>query len=254
MNFDILQSSVYSPSNLIILTGLPVEVCFAIRIFQSGLLFALLTLVKRASTPWCLIFNLRLSFPMHGNRERSTWDAAKMPQIAPLNWALPVAPLHHRDGFVSIWSTFIVSTSRWYIIRRIFWWNYLYTLAKCEYLERNLYSYPEMQQWNTVKNWKTKLQSNELIFYSILIMQTFSHKWKNNSQRRSIKIIRPWKFRTNLKIIKFPRTRNLWKRDLMKRNTSRKGIRWHSWYLSKEIRRGRRKFHGNRPATYLSYR
>ena len=81
-----------------------------------------------------------------------------------------------------------------------------------------------MQQWNTVKNWKTKLQSNELIFYSILIMQTFSHKWKNNSQRRSIKIIRPWKFRTNLKIIKFPRTRNLWKRDLMKRNTSRKGM------------------------------
>lgn len=70
-------------------------------------------------------------------------------------------------------------------------------------------------------------------------MQTFSHKWKNNSQRRSIKIIRPWKFRTNLKIIKFPRTRNLWKRDLMKRNTPREGIRWHSWYLSGGIRRGR---------------
>lgn len=68
------------------------EVCFAIRIFQSGWLFALLTSMKRASTPWCLIFNLRLSFSMLGNRERSTRDAVKMPQIAPLNWALPVAP------------------------------------------------------------------------------------------------------------------------------------------------------------------
>lgn len=110
------------------------EVCFAIRIFQSGWMFALLTLVKRASTPWCLIFNLRLSFSMLGNREQSTWDAVKMPQIAPLNWPLPVAPYGYIIGTVSyrlINYLHYLLTSRWciYILENNFD-KIVYTLLK----------------------------------------------------------------------------------------------------------------------------
>lgn len=148
------------------------EVCFAIRIFQSGWLFALLTSMKRASTPWCLIFNLRLSFSMLGNRERSTRDAVKMPQIAPLNWALPVAPcIIGTVSYRLINHLHYVSTSRRCICIIIGRWNYLYSFLlwsiKCNCSQLfHIYIYLEFM---FTKNKITK--RDELIFYSILIVE-----------------------------------------------------------------------------------